>query len=74
MSDLPVQGSVSPDECEHPEEMREYDPGNYVPPYGWEQTPTWFCILCNTPLDLDDEPYCFATDPDFQNKYEKENP
>lgn len=39
-------------ECPH--DNTEYDPGNYIPPYGWEQQPGVFCLDCG---ELVDEEY-----------------
>jgi|GEM_PF-6279678 len=55
-------------ECEHPIESREYDPGNYVPPFGWELYPGWFCMDCSEELDPDD----FGPDPDLARDEKKE--
>lgn len=63
-----------PDECDHPEKSREYDEGNYVPGFGWEQWPGWYCHDCNEMLDEEEVTYAGGTDPDFEIKYEKENP
>lgn len=44
---------VDPD-CTH--ENKDYDPGNHVPPYGWEIYPGWYCTDCGEMLDIRDKP------------------
>lgn len=39
-------------DCTHPEV--EYDEGNYVPPFGWELHPGWFCVDCSEELPQED--------------------
>lgn len=58
-------------ECQHPEESWEYDPGNWVPPYGWEQWPGWYCHDCGDTLD--EKEWGLDEDPDVEYKYRKEN-
>lgn len=36
-------------ECTH--ENVDYDPGNHVPPFGWEQYPGWFCEDCGEEVE-----------------------
>lgn len=38
-------------ECKHPEESREWEEGNYVPPYGWEIYPGWYCLDCGEQME-----------------------
>ena len=48
-----IDGGINPDECSHPDV--EYDPGNYVPPFGWELWPGWFCQDCGLEIEQDEE-------------------
>lgn len=41
-----------PVECGH--DVVEFDPGNRVPPYGWEQYPGWYCTTCGEQIDEDE--------------------
>ncbi len=41
------------DTCRH---EFEYDPGNYIPPFGWEQPPGMFCVNCGAEQEEDDRP------------------
>ena len=41
-----------PVECAH--DVVEFDPGNKVPPYGWEQYPGWYCTTCGEQIDEDE--------------------
>lgn len=36
-------------ECQH--ENVEFDPGNHVPPYGWEIRPGLYCLDCGDMVD-----------------------
>lgn len=59
-----------PQGCSHPAESREFEAGNYVPPFGWEIHPGWYCGDCGEMLDpeeIEDGP-----DPDLLRKAEKE--
>jgi hypothetical protein len=38
--------------CAH--DVVEFDPGNKVPPYGWEQYPGWYCTDCGQQIDEDE--------------------
>lgn len=60
------------DECQHPEESREWDEGNHVPPYGWEQYPGWYCLDCGEMLE-GGEPYSTLNDPDYARQAELED-
>lgn len=60
-------------ECQHPEKSREYDPGNWVPPYGWEQYPGWYCHDCGEMLEDDEVTHRGEPDPDLARKYELED-
>jgi hypothetical protein len=48
------------DECPHDDV--EFEPGNHVPPFGWEIHPGYYCTNCGEMVDRDepDEP-----DPDL---------
>lgn len=40
---------TEPTTCAH--DVVEFDPGNRVPPYGWEQYPGWYCTTCGEQID-----------------------
>lgn len=40
---------MSTSECPHVEV--EFDPGNKIPPYGWETEPGWYCTTCGEQVD-----------------------
>lgn len=58
-------------ECQHPD--IEYDPGNYVPPYGWEQHPGHYCVDCGEGIDPDEMEERTAPDPDLARQEQKED-
>lgn len=60
-------------ECLHPLESLDFTSGNYVSPYGWETYPGWYCLDCGESVD-DPHHELHEVDPDFEIKYEKENP
>lgn len=39
----------TPEECTH--EDAYWEPGNYVPPFGWEQYPSWVCEDCGEAVE-----------------------
>lgn len=43
----------NPEDCSH--DNTEYDPGNYIPPFGWEQRPGVFCLDCGEEIEVEDE-------------------
>jgi len=43
----------NPEDCPH--DNTEYDAGNYVPPFGWEQRPGVFCLDCGEEIEVEDE-------------------
>jgi hypothetical protein len=43
---------TGPKECKH--ENTTYDPGNYLPPFGWEQHPGMFCDECGEEIEQED--------------------
>jgi hypothetical protein len=44
---------VADGDCPH--ENREFEAGNYVPPYGWEIAPGVYCLDCGELLDMEEE-------------------
>lgn len=56
---------TEPLECKH--ETVEYDPGNYVPPFGWEQHPGMFCLDCGQQMEDDEVDYPGAPGPDWED-------
>lgn len=60
-------------ECLH--ENRDYDPGDYVAPYGWDTYPGWYCADCGAMVDSDGEsvPYNPFTDGDLAYKEKLED-
>lgn len=56
-------------ECGHPEDKREFESGNYVPMYGWEIYPGWYCMDCGEMLDIEEE----GPDPDMARDIQKES-
>ena len=54
-----------PQECQH--ENVEYDPGNYVPPFGWEQYPGMYCLDCGEAMEDDEVDYPGAPGPDWED-------
>lgn len=48
-ADNPREDAQPEEECTH--ENVEWDPGNHVPPFGWEQYPGWFCEDCREEVD-----------------------
>ena len=60
--------SENPDEPvnECPHENAEYDGGNYVPPFGWEQRPGMFCVDCGEEVEQEEieiDPSYYDVDP-----------
>ena len=53
-----------------PHETVEWDPGNHVPPYGWEIYPGYYCMDCGESIDREGME---DVDPDLEWKYQKEN-
>lgn len=43
------------EDCAH--DNVEYDPGNYVPPFGWEQHPGMFCVDCGDEIEPEEIEY-----------------
>ena len=43
---------VLEEECEHND--REYQEGNYIAPFGWEQYPGWYCWDCEEMIPEED--------------------
>jgi hypothetical protein len=43
------------DDCPH--DNVSYDPGNYLPPFGWEQTPGMFCDDCGKEMEEEEVGY-----------------
>jgi hypothetical protein len=40
------------DDCPH--DNTSWDPGNYLPPFGWEQSPGMFCDDCGKEMEEED--------------------
>lgn len=40
-------------ECEHRDVY--FEAGNYIPPYGWETYPGWFCEDCGQEIEMEDD-------------------
>jgi hypothetical protein len=59
---------ASEKECPH--ENKEFDPGNHVPPYGWETYPGVYCLDCGEMLS--DDEGVDEIDPDLARKAQKE--
>lgn len=47
-------GVYERDEDDCPHENTEYDPGNYDPPFGWEQRPGVFCLDCGAEIEQEE--------------------
>ncbi len=55
--------------CQH--ENVEFEGGNYVPPFGWEIYPGYYCLDCGQMMS-DEEVGVGEPDPDLEYKARKE--
>lgn len=61
--DTEVSHAEAAPECPH--ENTTYDPGNYIPPFGWEQRPGMFCDDCGEEI----EPEYDDVEPEYDDGY-----